>query len=339
MYPCVQFAKGPVMSRNALLQASVANGMKLLERSMHHNLDGLSFSAAEDGCGGVYVVEGAAGLSVGVFKPSDEEVRVHHRTPLRDGLNMTEEMRHTRTTGAAREVCAYHLDQVMGGFSGVPVTVMCTVMNRPGEQKWGSLQDFVDSDDSAENFGSSIMPVDEVHKIGVLDVRLINCDRHFANILCKRGKNRLVLTPIDHGAVLPSCFHLDEARFEWMQWRQASAPFSTETLKHIASLNAERDAELLRGLDVEEESVVSMVLATKILQAGAAQSLTLWDIGSAIQRDPQDPEQRSLLEGAIDNVVGEQLTKEVILKYSSQIANETVAQVLCRDLRTSISMA
>jgi hypothetical protein len=213
---------------------------------------------------------------------------------------------------------------------------MCTVKNTEGQQKWGSLQDFVDHDDSAENFGSSIIPVDEVHKIGVLDVRLINCDRHFANILCKKGTGGLTLTPIDHGAILPSCFHLDEARFEWMHWRQAKTPFSTAALQHIASLNPERDADYLRSLDMEEESVVSMVLATKILQAGAAQSLNLWDIGNVIQRDAEIPTRRSVLEETILAVLGESPTKEAVLHHSSQIANGAIEHLRAS---TQIGMA
>jgi hypothetical protein len=64
---------------------------------------------------------------------------------------------------------------------------------------WGSLQSYVNHDDSAENFGSSMMVSDEVHKVGVLDIRLVNCDRHFANILCRKDKKGLALTPINHG--------------------------------------------------------------------------------------------------------------------------------------------
>merc|ERR1711998_436094 len=102
---------------------------------------------------------------------------------------------------------------------------------------------------------------DEVHKIGVLDIRLVNNDRHFANILCRSGDDgKLQLTPIDHGAVLPSCFHLDKARFEWMYWKQAKEPFSAATLAHIESLDPEKDAAFLRSMDVDEECVVSMVL-------------------------------------------------------------------------------
>lgn len=138
----------------------------------------------------------------------------------------------------------------------MPVTALVSVSNKKGECKWGSLQEFVHHEDSCENFGSSVIPTDEVHKIGILDIRLVNQDRHFANILCRYDDaGKLRLTPIDHGAVLPSCFHLDKARFEWMYWKQAKHPFAEVTLAHIASLDPKLDADFLRSMDVEEECV------------------------------------------------------------------------------------
>jgi hypothetical protein len=74
------------------------------------------------------------------------------------------------------------------------------------------------------------------------------------------------------------------AKFEWMHWKQARDPFSNKTLQHIAPLNPDRDANLLRALDLEEESVISMVFATQLHQVGAAASLSLWDIGNIIQQ-------------------------------------------------------
>lgn len=57
-------------------------------------------------------------------------------------------------------------------------------------------------------------PVDEVHKISVLDIRLANADRHAGNILFSKdgGKGKILLVPIDHGYCLPDSvsftFHL-----------------------------------------------------------------------------------------------------------------------------------
>lgn len=53
--------------------------------------------------------------------------------------------------------------------------------------------------------GPRAFPVNEVHKITVLDIRLANADRHAGNILLsKEGEEgQLVLIPIDHGYCLP----------------------------------------------------------------------------------------------------------------------------------------
>lgn len=48
--------------------------------------------------------------------------------------------------------------------------------------------------------------VEEVHKIGLLDVRILNCDRNDENILIKKVNDKLVLIPIDHGLSFPDSF-------------------------------------------------------------------------------------------------------------------------------------
>ena len=50
-------------------------------------------------------------------------------------------------------------------------------------KKYGSLQRFIDKSEVAENFSSDIFDIEQVHKIGVLDIRILNCDRNDENIL------------------------------------------------------------------------------------------------------------------------------------------------------------
>jgi len=52
--------------------------------------------------------------------------------------------------------------------------------------KHGSLQEFVESHDVAGNMGSHQFDIEEVHQIGILDLRILNCDRNEANILIKK---------------------------------------------------------------------------------------------------------------------------------------------------------
>ena len=52
--------------------------------------------------------------------------------------------------------------------------------------KFGSLQAFVENKGSLEDRGSDYLaqfPKDEIHKIAILDLRILNIDRNEANIL------------------------------------------------------------------------------------------------------------------------------------------------------------
>jgi hypothetical protein len=69
--------------------------------------------------------------------------------------------------------------------------------------------------------GYSGFPVQEVHKIAILDLRLANADRNAGNILARRkpdgsGGQTWELIPIDHGYCLPASF--EDLSFEWMYW-------------------------------------------------------------------------------------------------------------------------
>jgi Phosphatidylinositol 3- and 4-kinase len=84
--------------------------------------------------------------------------------------------------------------------------------------------------------GASRFSVRDVQRIGILDVRLYNTDRHAGNILVRRPRSassgnltalarldegQLELRPIDHGFCLPEA--LEAAYFEWLHWPQVSA--------------------------------------------------------------------------------------------------------------------
>lgn len=169
-----------------------------------------------EGSGGVYFMQDATGQkNVAVFKPIDEEPMAENNPrglPLStDGEGMK------RGTivgeGALREVAAYILDHPAGnhksgdivGFSGVPPTALVRSLHRGKSFKIGSLQMFMKNNGSTEDMGPRAFPVQEVHKIAVLDIRLANADRHAGNILtCKEGEGgNYKLIPIDHGYCLP----------------------------------------------------------------------------------------------------------------------------------------
>jgi hypothetical protein len=60
------------------------------------------------------------------------------------------------------------------------------------------------------------------------------------------SKEFVKLVPIDHGYILPSCNHLEDANLCWMHWPQARKPYDDSTLQYIEALDAEEDMQLLR---------------------------------------------------------------------------------------------
>lgn len=189
---------------------------------------------SSEGTGGAYFMRDATGQRhVAVFKPADEEPMAANN-PRGLPVSSTGEglKKGTRVgEGALREVAAYILDHpprsgtADDGFAGVPPTalVRCThgafrqggagAGARAPVPKLGSMQAFVSNCGSCEDMGPSAFPVQEVHKICVLDIRLANADRHAGNILVRKhdggGGGGMSLVPIDHGYCLPEsvrCF-------------------------------------------------------------------------------------------------------------------------------------
>ncbi|GJP60147.1 hypothetical protein CLOP_g17282, partial [Closterium sp. NIES-67] len=170
-----------------------------------------------------------------------------------------------------------------------------------GGRRLCSLQRFEPHDFDASEHGTSRFPVAAVHRIGILDIRMFNTDRHSGNILVRQlsGEERswrrvdpqlrvdeaVHLVPIDHGFCLPDT--LEPAYFEWLHWPQASLPFSAEELEYIAALDAERDVAVLRQhLPLLREGCLRvLVIATTLLQRAAAAGMTLAGIGAMMSRE------------------------------------------------------
>lgn len=206
-----------------------------------------------------------------------------------------------------REVAAYLLDH--DHFAKVPVTALVNATHpafnvnaeyagaghaQPGNAKIASFQQFVRHDFDASDHGTSQFPVSSVHRIGILDVRLFNTDRHAGNILVQKMDveagsmfevDSLELIPIDHGLCLPET--LDEPYFEWLHWPQASVPFSKEELEYIRRLDPGYDCSLLRDElpSLREACLRMLVLSTTFLKLAAAEGLTLCEIGGMMTRE------------------------------------------------------
>ncbi|KAL5571430.1 hypothetical protein UlMin_021027 [Ulmus minor] len=298
-----------------------------------------------EGTGGAYFMPDSSGRKyVAVFKPIDEEpmaVNNPRGLPLsQDGEGLK------RGTivgeGALREVAAYLLDHPRSGrrhligdekgFAGVPPTFFIKCLhegfNHPGDVtvKVGSLQQFMENDGSCEDMGPGAFPVEEVHKISLVDIRLANADRHGGNILLgKREDGRTMLIPIDHGYCLPETF--EDCTFEWLYWPQAREPYSDEMVNYIKSLDAEEDIALLKfhGWDLPLESARTLRISTMLLKKGVEKGLSPFAIGSIMCRE-------NLKEDAIiEEIVHE--AEDSVLPGSSEAAFlETVSQIMDRRL-------
>lgn len=195
-----------------------------------------------------------------------------------------------------REVAAYLLDH--GGFSGVPPTVLVKVSEAAFQiptssssaprHRIASIQRFVPHEFDSGDLGPSRFSISSVHRIGILDIRLLNIDRHTGNILVNKSyskqKNssndvKAELVPIDHGLCLPEV--LDDPYFEWLHWPQATVPFSDYELEYIGSLDPFNDASLLRSELplLKESSIRIMILCTLFLKHAATTKFCLEDIG------------------------------------------------------------
>ncbi|KAL5544868.1 hypothetical protein UlMin_008652 [Ulmus minor] len=261
----------------------------------------------QSGLGGGYFFRNIKGESVAIVKPTDEEPFAPNNPKGFVGKALGQPgLKHSVRVGETgfREVAAYLLDH--DHFANVPPTVLVKVthsifnvndgvngsnmLNKKKTSKIASLQQFIPHDFDAGDYGASSFPVTAIHRIGILDIRIFNTDRHSGNLLVRKldGIDRfgqVELIPIDHGLCLPES--LDDPYFEWIHWPQASVPFSEEELEYIKRLNPIRDSEMLQmELPMIREACLRvLVLCTVFLKEAAAFGLCLAEIGVMMSRE------------------------------------------------------
>uniref|UniRef100_A0A7N0R9V0 1-phosphatidylinositol 4-kinase n=1 Tax=Kalanchoe fedtschenkoi TaxID=63787 RepID=A0A7N0R9V0_KALFE len=323
--------------------------------NVHQGLKkGHSPSMTPDGCGGTYLLPDSSGQKyVGVFKPTDEEpMAFNNPRGLPVSTNGEGMKRGTRVgEGAVREVAVWALDHPLNGqryfsrqengFSGVPASILIRCMHKnfnysdgfDGSEKnikLGSIQKFVENLGTCEDFGPQAFPVEEVHKISVLDIRVANTDRHAGNILLTKSENgKTVLVPIDHGYCLPENF--EDCTFEWLNWPQAKLPYSPETVTYIESLDVEEDIKHLKscGWDMPPACVRTLRISTMLLQKGIEHGLTPYAIGSIMCRDDLDKE--SVLEEIVregTNLAQPGSTEEAFMEAISRAMDQRLKQLM-----------
>ncbi|XP_073030734.1 LOW QUALITY PROTEIN: phosphatidylinositol 4-kinase gamma 8-like [Primulina eburnea] len=263
---------------------------------------GVNPEPACNGLGGAYFMRSRDGDTIAVAKPMDEEPLAFNNPKCFGGRMLGQPgMKHSIRIGEAglREAAAYLLDH--DGFSRVPPTALVKFshvrfnMNNVEADlspplKIASLQCYVKHDSDAGDLGPSSFSVNSVHHIGILDVRLMNLDRHAGNILVKQEKENYAggnaeLVPIDHGFCLPES--LEDPYFEWLHWPQSSIPFSESEVEYISGLDPFKDAELLRTELplIRESSIRVLVLCTIFLKQATKFGLCLADIGEMMTRE------------------------------------------------------
>ncbi|XP_031273249.1 phosphatidylinositol 4-kinase gamma 5 [Pistacia vera] len=259
------------------------------------------------GLGGAYYFRNSRGENVAIVKPTDEEPFAPNNPKgfVGKALGQPGLKRSVRVgeTGI-REVAAYLLDY--DHFANVPPTALVKIThsifnvndgvngNKAHKKnlvsKIASFQQFIKHNFDASDQGTSSFPVSAVHRIGILDVRIFNTDRHAGNLLVRKldgvgNFGHVELIPIDHGLSLPET--LEDPYFEWIHWPQASIPFSDDELDYIRKLNPDRDCEMLRRKlpMIREACLRVLVLCTIFLKEAAEFGLCLAEIGEMMSRE------------------------------------------------------
>lgn len=192
-----------------------------------------------------------------------------------------------------REVAAYKLDHK--AWAGVPATINYQT-SIGGSNIEGSVQSFIEHDHSADEDDENNengrndyrrYPYGQVHRVGLLDIRLFNTDRHGGNLLVRGRGEDVSLIPIDHGLCLPDWKHLQmPTQPVWLMWEQAEIPFDKEVCSYVENLDLDADSLLLRKSEIEPESIVTFTLCHALMKGAVIGmkpcSYTLSDLGELV---------------------------------------------------------
>ena len=272
---------------------------------------------ALDGTSGSYFLKNENRKTIAVFKPIDEEAMAPNNPRKFVGKFGQKTFRTGILSGEAciREVAAYMVDQ--GLWADVPQTTFVELthpcftdsqsdplllMNTSKDEvnmfmksvlgikekkaikernvKYGSLQKFVHAFDVAENLSPDLFSVDEVHKIAILDIRILNSDRNEANILVKKkkdeGEAKYILIPIDHWMSFSGNLEISDMDYCWSSWKQIEEPFSEESLERIEKINIELDIQFIRSaFYFRKECLRNMIISNIMLKQCAKAGLKL----------------------------------------------------------------
>ncbi|XP_063941614.1 phosphatidylinositol 4-kinase gamma 7-like [Daucus carota subsp. sativus] len=285
---------------------SLAKIKQLVEEIIEGVKIGVDPLPVSGGLGGAYYFRNNNGVNVAIVKPTDEEPFAPNNPKGLVGKALGQPgLKHSVRVGETgfREVAAYILDY--DHFANVPPTALVKISHsifntnsvdakilksKKIVSKIASCQQFIPHDFDASDHGTSNFPVASVHRIGILDIRILNTDRHGGNILVRELKafgrfGEVEIFPIDHGLCLPE--NLEDPYFEWIHWPQASIPFSKEELEYIEKLDPYKDSEMLRRQlpMIREACLRVLILCTTFLKKASTFGLCLSEIGEMMTRE------------------------------------------------------
>lgn len=320
--------------------------MKAIASDLHMALQRKIAPTPVEACtGGVYYMRSTTHRIAAIFKPADEEAYAPNNPKqyLRESMV-------TANTGipgiragilagdsATREAAAYLLDK--DHRAGVPMTALASAYHpafhyaTQHKRKPGSLQVYVPHKCLADDLSPNLFPVEDVHMIAVLDIRLGNQDRHGGNVLVTEPhKKTYKLIPIDHGACLPRVSSLSETSFLWLFWAQAKEPFAPSTLAYIASLNSREDEQLLQqqlptGHELEPDALLTLHLCTAFLQVCAVdRRMSAYEIGMLMCRHGSFHQQESK-PSVLEQIITQSLAALPVFKHQRVLKSAGVHSI------------
>jgi hypothetical protein len=253
---------------NALSSSQTLKLLTQVEQLLRTNIK--PRRCGSDCTGGVWIFYDSQNKPLAVFKPCEEEAGLKSGEPARRGICPGE--------GALHEFAVNYLSH---SESGAPITALVSISHSIFGEKptVGTLQEYIPHTCSSWDMGSSLFATEDVHSIGLLDLRFLNTDRHGGNILVTNSKT---LVPIDHTYCLPET--LDETWFEWLQWKQSRKPFSAATKQRLLDLPVEQDMIFLKSCGFSSRIIFNFALANMIIKEGVRRDFTLFDLGKICSR-------------------------------------------------------
>lgn len=167
-------------------------------------------------------------------------------------------------------------------------------------KKYGSLQKFVESYGIASDYSNTLFSVEEAHKIIILDLRILNCDRNDENILLVKEKEKnkgkkkpyFTLIPIDHALSFPSCLQIMDYELCWTTWEQAEVPFSKKEKDYIEGINILEDMRRLnKVIRLRKNCWKYFRVSNTVLKICAKYDLTPAEIASLMYQTDSDEDQ------------------------------------------------